>query len=64
MPRANADGTKHCPACEQTKPVADFQRNKATKDGLQYNCRPCNAEAVRFTRMKRRLIAADHKVAA
>lgn len=33
--------TKHCTACDTTKPVSDFGRNRARKDGLSHSCRPC-----------------------
>lgn len=33
--------TKRCPACGIIKPVAEFGRNRARKDGLSFYCRPC-----------------------
>jgi hypothetical protein len=35
---------KHCPNCGETKPVADFGRNRALKDGLSFYCLSCNRE--------------------
>lgn len=32
---------KYCPRCRETKPLSEFQKNKATKDGLQYHCKFC-----------------------
>ncbi len=33
--------SKTCFECHQTKPAAEFYRNKAHKDGLSARCRPC-----------------------
>ena len=35
--------SKHCPSCEETKPVAEFGRNRQSIDGLHYYCRACAA---------------------
>lgn len=35
--------SKHCPSCKETKPVADFGRNRQAVDGLHYYCRACAA---------------------
>jgi hypothetical protein len=32
---------KVCSKCNTEKPLDSFGVNKATKDGLQYHCRPC-----------------------
>lgn len=32
---------KHCHNCQTTKPISDFYKNKAKKDGLQTQCKPC-----------------------
>ena len=37
--------TKHCGKCETTKPLAEFNKKKAKKDGHASNCREC-AKAV------------------
>jgi len=33
--------TKRCGICAETKAVGEFYRNKTTRDGLQYACKPC-----------------------
>lgn len=33
--------TKRCRSCDLVKPLAEFGRNAARKDGLHYYCRPC-----------------------
>lgn len=35
---------KLCYKCNQTKPVADFNKRKASADGLQHYCRDCTKE--------------------
>src|SRR3954447_25494329 len=32
-----------CARCKESKPTSDFGVNRATKDGLHYNCRTCAA---------------------
>lgn len=32
---------KRCGKCKRTKPLDDFHRNRATKDGRQYWCKDC-----------------------
>src|SRR4051795_9772805 len=34
---------KICARCKESKPVLDFGINRATRDGLHYNCRICAA---------------------
>ena len=34
--------TKTCTKCEETKPLAEFSRDRKSKDGLQYHCKECN----------------------
>jgi 5-methylcytosine-specific restriction endonuclease McrA len=36
---------KTCSCCKQSKPFAEFNKNKANKDGLQYQCKVCTKEA-------------------
>lgn len=36
------DGTRRCPACKTTKPLEEFVRNRAAKDGRGAYCRPCH----------------------
>ncbi len=33
--------TKTCTKCGETKPIADFSKDKYTRDGLQFRCRDC-----------------------
>lgn len=33
---------KHCPRCQENKVNADFNKSKASNDGLQSYCRTCN----------------------
>lgn len=40
-------GLKHCFACEQTKPFADFANERTRIDGLSPRCRKCTALARR-----------------
>ena len=41
--------TKHCSACQQSRPLADFNIRRASADGLQNICRSCNrAKARRY----------------
>ena len=35
------ESTKTCPACRESKPHADFGKNKSRKDGLSFYCRMC-----------------------
>lgn len=35
------DGMKQCPSCGETKPVSEFWKNKASKDGYTTYCKPC-----------------------
>lgn len=35
--------TKHCGKCKVIKPLSEFRRNRARKDGLQNYCIPCGA---------------------
>lgn len=38
--------TKLCPKCRKNKPLADFHKKKAAKDGRQSRCKQCNKESV------------------
>ena len=33
--------TKQCSKCEEIKPKSDFHKDKSTKDGLHFWCKPC-----------------------
>lgn len=35
---------KRCSRCGESKPLADFARNKNSRDGLQPRCKSCNCE--------------------
>lgn len=36
---------KRCSACREFKPVSEFNARRASADGLQNQCRPCNNAA-------------------
>lgn len=38
---------KHCFKCNETKPVNEFSKNKAKKDGLQNQCKQCKSKTDR-----------------
>ena len=46
--------TKRCSACQQSRPLADFNIRRASRDGLQPICRSCN-------RAKARRYYAEHR---
>lgn len=52
-----ADGEKFCRACEQTKEVSEFNRNKSARDGLQSQCRVCQRKTI--ARSHAKAVAAD-----
>lgn len=41
---------KRCRKCGVVKPLDDYNRNKNTRDGLQYHCRECTNETSRVWR--------------
>lgn len=49
---------KHCPKCDQSKPVSAFNKNPSTKDGLQRYCAECYKQVKReyYARHKDRLL--------
>lgn len=47
------NGFKTCSACSETKPVAEFSRNRVRADGLQNQCKQCHSE------VSRRYVAAN-----
>lgn len=62
--------TKKCPACDATKPIADFGKNRTRKDGLSFYCTLCmrakslnyrasNPEHVEKNRERLRALYAD-----
>ena len=44
---------KKCKKCGRTLPLTEFNKSKASKDGLQYHCRDCHHEAMRTYHIKR-----------
>lgn len=46
-------GVKRCSRCKQDKDESAFQKNGATKDGLQDQCRECRRATDRETYLKR-----------
>lgn len=38
---------KYCPKCKTLKPLSEFHKNKAAKDGLQPICKKCRSESDR-----------------
>jgi protein-arginine kinase activator protein McsA len=48
--------TKYCSACQQSRPLAEFNVRRASADGLQNICRACN-------RAKARTYYAEHREA-
>lgn len=60
-PSAEGDGdggpppdAKRCGTCRTIKPAAEFNRNKATKDGLHPDCRPCHRGKQRAARARKK----------
>lgn len=47
------DGHKHCRGCDQTKPLSDWNRNRASSDGWSSYCRSCCAERNRISYFSR-----------
>lgn len=35
---------KHCPICDEDKPLSEFGKHRREADGLRYCCRACNAD--------------------
>lgn len=53
-PAAEGSGKKHCPKCQEDKPLDAFGRNDSKSDGRQAWCRPCmNANARARTQIVR-----------
>ena len=36
------ESLKRCIKCGEFKPLSEFHKNRASKDGLAYFCKPCN----------------------
>ena len=45
---------KHCPTCEQTKPLSEFYNHKSYKDGKKRQCKDCENQSsrARYERLK------------
>lgn len=43
---------KHCPKCDITKPVSDFNKSKADRTGYQSHCRECSNKQSRERKEK------------
>lgn len=48
---------KRCPRCNELKPVSEFGKNRAARDGLQGYCKTCYAEYMRKYNKKRNQMA-------
>ena len=46
-------GFKRCPRCEQTLPIAQFGRNRASADGATTYCKPCHNAISKANRERR-----------
>lgn len=44
---------KTCPRCKRTKPINEFNKSAAKKDGVNSYCRECQRETVRESRIKK-----------
>lgn len=55
---ANLSQRKRCCMCRRAQPLGEFNRRRASPDGLQRHCRACSARA---SREHYRRHAADHK---
>lgn len=56
--------TKQCKSCEEHKPLADYAKRSASKDGLQRKCRPCMSaeqKALRQSKSKEELHLIDRE---
>jgi 5-methylcytosine-specific restriction endonuclease McrA len=61
MPKA-VDGMKQCTACREVKPVSAFYLDRASPDGLAYQCKPCHRiVARRWKAAHRTEVIAKHK---
>ena len=43
---------KRCSKCKKEKGTSHFNKNKATKDGLQHQCRPCSKKQIKASNEK------------
>ena len=53
------EAAKRCARCGETRPVAEFNRNSVTRDGLQASCRTCmrTYQAAHYAKNRERHIA-------
>ena len=58
-----SNGMKRCPRCEQTMPVAEFNRSLGEVDGYQNWCRKC-AKVYQDAKRKARIAARRAEMAA
>ena len=54
MPARTQEGSKICARCNKAVPISQFSQHTKSKDGLQSYCKPCNREASRIGRKKRK----------
>lgn len=56
-------GTRRCAGCEQTKPLAEFSRDRGNPTGYGYRCLACNrtSPTVYAQQAARRRLIAAHK---
>jgi hypothetical protein len=45
---------KHCTACKQEKPLAEFSKERKAADGLRWICKQCDAQKSRATYARRK----------
>ena len=53
--------TKQCKSCEEHKPLADYAKRSASKDGLQRKCRPCMSAEQKAYRQSRDMHLIDRE---
>jgi len=46
--------TKRCTKCGEDKPISEFYKRSASKDGLQNHCKPCSNERIARKRVNNR----------
>lgn len=50
--RVVPEGFKHCPDCNEDKPLTDFPRNRADSTGYAAYCKPCHNKRGRDSKMR------------
>jgi len=53
---------KYCPACDKTRRIDDFGKNKTRVDGLQGNCNKCRAKYRKINADKLNTLAKDYYI--